>query len=85
MLRPGALVVDVGVNVVPGGIVGDVDFASAREVAGAITPVPGGLGPVTNAILLQQVMRAARDLARGPGRRSLRTVARRPLRHAVAR
>ncbi len=85
MLRPGALVVDVGVNVVPGGIVGDVDFASAREVAGAITPVPGGLGPVTNAILLQQVMRAARDLARGPGLPGLRTVTRRPLRHAAVR
>lgn len=85
MLRPGALVVDVGVNVAPTGIVGDVDFASAREVAGAITPVPGGLGPVTNAILLQQVVRAARDLARGPGRRSLRAVTRRPLRQVASR
>ncbi|MDQ3871930.1 MAG: bifunctional 5,10-methylenetetrahydrofolate dehydrogenase/5,10-methenyltetrahydrofolate cyclohydrolase [Chloroflexota bacterium] len=84
MLRPGSLVVDVGVNVVPSGIVGDVDFPSARKVAAAITPVPGGLGPVTNAILLQQVMRAARDLARGPERRGLRTATRRSLRRAGA-
>jgi methylenetetrahydrofolate dehydrogenase (NADP+)/methenyltetrahydrofolate cyclohydrolase len=77
MLRRGALVVDVGINVVPGGIVGDVDLASAREVAAAITPVPGGLGPVTNAILLQHVLRAARDIAEHPAGRPLRAVARR--------
>jgi methylenetetrahydrofolate dehydrogenase (NADP+) / methenyltetrahydrofolate cyclohydrolase len=60
MLQPGALVVDVGINVVPTGIVGDVDFESASEVAGAITPVPGGVGPLTNAILLEHLVRAAR-------------------------
>jgi len=60
MLQPGALVVDVGINVVRGGIVGDVDFDSARGVAEAITPVPGGVGPVTNAILLEHLIRAAR-------------------------
>ncbi|HUG46803.1 MAG TPA: bifunctional 5,10-methylenetetrahydrofolate dehydrogenase/5,10-methenyltetrahydrofolate cyclohydrolase [Candidatus Limnocylindria bacterium] len=60
MLQPGALVVDVGINVVPEGIVGDVDFESAREVAGAITPVPGGVGPLTNAVLLEHLLRAAR-------------------------
>ena len=49
MLKPGAVVVDVGINVVDGHIVGDVDFASAVEVASAITPVPGGVGPLTNA------------------------------------
>jgi methylenetetrahydrofolate dehydrogenase (NADP+)/methenyltetrahydrofolate cyclohydrolase len=64
MLKRGALVVDVGINVVPGGIVGDVEFESARRVAAAITPVPGGLGPVTNAILMQHLLRAARDIAR---------------------
>jgi methylenetetrahydrofolate dehydrogenase (NADP+)/methenyltetrahydrofolate cyclohydrolase len=80
MLKRGALVVDVGINVVPGGIVGDVDFHSAREVAAAITPVPGGLGPVTNAILMQHVVRAAKDLERGSGRRTLRAVTRRRVR-----
>ncbi len=59
MLRPGATVVDVGINVVGDAIVGDVDFESARTVAGAITPVPGGVGPVTNAILLTHLVRAA--------------------------
>jgi methylenetetrahydrofolate dehydrogenase (NADP+) / methenyltetrahydrofolate cyclohydrolase len=60
MLHPGALVVDVGINVVGGQIVGDVDFDSAVKVAAAITPVPGGVGPVTNAVLLEHLVRAAR-------------------------
>jgi methylenetetrahydrofolate dehydrogenase (NADP+)/methenyltetrahydrofolate cyclohydrolase len=85
MLKRGAIVVDVGINVVPDGIVGDVEFASAREVAAAITPVPGGLGPVTNAILMQHVVSAARDLASGSGRRALKTVTRRPLRRVASR
>jgi methylenetetrahydrofolate dehydrogenase (NADP+)/methenyltetrahydrofolate cyclohydrolase len=59
MLRPGAVVVDVGINVVDGHLCGDVDFASAREVASAITPVPGGVGPLTNALLLTHLIRAA--------------------------
>jgi methylenetetrahydrofolate dehydrogenase (NADP+)/methenyltetrahydrofolate cyclohydrolase len=59
MLRPGAVVVDVGINVVDGQIVGDVDADSARPVASAITPVPGGVGPVTNALLLTHLVRAA--------------------------
>ena len=59
MLQPGAVVVDVGINVVDGRLVGDVDFESARQVASALTPVPGGVGPVTNALLLTHVMRAA--------------------------
>ncbi len=59
MLRPGAVVVDVGINVVDGRIVGDVDFESARTVASAITPVPGGVGPLTNALLLTHLIRAA--------------------------
>jgi methylenetetrahydrofolate dehydrogenase (NADP+)/methenyltetrahydrofolate cyclohydrolase len=74
MLKPGAVVVDVGINVVDGRIVGDVDFESAREVASAITPVPGGVGPLTNALLLTHLIRAAerqaaeRDAARSsPG------------------
>ena len=59
MLKPGAVVVDVGINVVDGRIVGDVEFESAREVASAITPVPGGVGPLTNALLLTHLIRAA--------------------------
>ena len=59
MLKPGAVVVDVGINVVDGRIVGDVDFASAVTVVSAITPVPGGVGPLTNAILLTHLIRAA--------------------------
>jgi methylenetetrahydrofolate dehydrogenase (NADP+)/methenyltetrahydrofolate cyclohydrolase len=59
MLKPGAVVIDVGINLVDGHLVGDVDFASAREVAGAITPVPGGIGPLTNALLLAHLVRAA--------------------------
>lgn len=63
MLRRGVVVVDVGINVVEGRLVGDVDFESASRVASAITPVPGGVGPVTNALLLTHVMRAAWDQA----------------------
>jgi methylenetetrahydrofolate dehydrogenase (NADP+)/methenyltetrahydrofolate cyclohydrolase len=63
MLRPGAVVIDFGINVgADGAVVGDVDFASAVEVAGMITPVPGGTGPVTNMMLVRNVLQAARDL-----------------------
>jgi methylenetetrahydrofolate dehydrogenase (NADP+)/methenyltetrahydrofolate cyclohydrolase len=68
MLKPGAVVIDVGINVVDGKLVGDVDFESAREVAAAITPVPGGVGPLTNALLLAHLVRAAqRQAAERPG------------------
>ena len=60
MVRTGAVVIDVGINRLPdGSIVGDVDFASAAEVAGAITPVPGGVGPMTIAVLLRNTIVAA--------------------------
>jgi methylenetetrahydrofolate dehydrogenase (NADP+) / methenyltetrahydrofolate cyclohydrolase len=59
MLKPGAVVVDVGINLVEGHVRGDVDFESARDVASAITPVPGGVGPLTNALLLTHLIRAA--------------------------
>lgn len=63
MLRPGAVVIDFGINVrEDGSVVGDVDFASAAEVAAAITPVPGGTGPLTNVMLLRNVLQAARDV-----------------------
>jgi methylenetetrahydrofolate dehydrogenase (NADP+)/methenyltetrahydrofolate cyclohydrolase len=66
-LKPGATVIDVGINRVDGKLVGDVDFASAGEVAGAITPVPGGVGPMTIAVLLRNTLVAAHARA-GLGR-----------------
>ena len=63
MLSPGVVVVDVGINVVGEELVGDVDFESAKDVVAAITPVPGGVGPLTNALLLRHLLRAARDQA----------------------
>ena len=65
MLNPGVLIADVGINVVPEGIVGDVDFEAASRLAAAITPVPGGVGPLTNAVLLEHLVRAARWQATG--------------------
>src|SRR5690606_14969290 len=60
MIKPGAVVIDVGINRLPSGcLVGDVDFEGAREVAGAITPVPGGVGPMTNAMLLVNTLEDA--------------------------
>ena len=59
-VKPGAAVIDVGVNRTEDGLVGDVDFDAAVEVAGAISPVPGGVGPMTIAMLLQNTLRAAR-------------------------
>ncbi len=64
-LKPGAVVVDVGINRIGAAdgtsrLVGDVDFASAERVAGAITPVPGGVGPMTVACLMQNTLAAAR-------------------------
>jgi methylenetetrahydrofolate dehydrogenase (NADP+)/methenyltetrahydrofolate cyclohydrolase len=58
-LKPGATVIDVGINRVEGGLRGDVDFESAASVAGAITPVPGGVGPMTIACLLRNTLVAA--------------------------
>ncbi|NBT90114.1 MAG: bifunctional 5,10-methylenetetrahydrofolate dehydrogenase/5,10-methenyltetrahydrofolate cyclohydrolase [Verrucomicrobia bacterium] len=70
-VKPGATVVDVGVNRLPDSthprgyrLVGDVDFASVQSVAGAITPNPGGVGPMTIALLLSNTARAAEDLSR---------------------
>jgi methylenetetrahydrofolate dehydrogenase (NADP+) / methenyltetrahydrofolate cyclohydrolase len=63
MVREGATVIDVGTNRTDDGLVGDVDFEAARERAGAITPVPGGVGPMTRAMLLVNTLRAARRAA----------------------
>ena len=60
MVKPGAVVVDVGINRTDTGLVGDVDFDAVREVAGHITPVPGGVGPLTITMLLKNTLTAAR-------------------------
>ncbi|NND96586.1 MAG: bifunctional 5,10-methylenetetrahydrofolate dehydrogenase/5,10-methenyltetrahydrofolate cyclohydrolase [Pirellulaceae bacterium] len=60
MIKPGAIVIDVGINRVDDKLVGDVDFQPALEVAGAITPVPGGVGPLTIAMLLHNTLLAAK-------------------------
>jgi len=60
MVKPGACVIDVGVNRLPDGkLAGDVDFAAVKEIAGSITPVPGGVGPMTVAMLIVNTVRAA--------------------------
>jgi methylenetetrahydrofolate dehydrogenase (NADP+)/methenyltetrahydrofolate cyclohydrolase len=61
MVRPGAVVLDVGVNRVAGSLVGDVDFATVSQVASALTPVPGGVGPMTVAMLLRNTVEAFKD------------------------
>ena len=65
MVKPGAVVIDVGINRTDDGMVGDVDFESAKEVAGWITPVPGGVGPMTVAMLMANTVRAAEARANG--------------------
>ncbi len=69
MIRPGAVVVDVGINAVDGKLVGDVDFASVEPLASAITPVPGGVGPMTITMLLHNTLRAAELQVKGRVRR----------------
>jgi methylenetetrahydrofolate dehydrogenase (NADP+)/methenyltetrahydrofolate cyclohydrolase len=67
MVKPGAAVIDVGINRLPGGkLAGDVDFASVQRVAGCITPVPGGVGPMTIAMVIANtVLAAERSIAPG--------------------
>ena len=60
MVKPGAVVVDVGINRTDDGLVGDVDFDGVAPVASHITPVPGGVGPLTVTMLLENTLRAAR-------------------------
>jgi methylenetetrahydrofolate dehydrogenase (NADP+) / methenyltetrahydrofolate cyclohydrolase len=65
-VRPGATVIDVGVNRTDAGLVGDVDFDAVVDIAGAITPVPGGVGPMTRAMLLVNTLRAAKARRAAP-------------------
>ena len=58
MVRPGVAILDFGASIVDGKMVGDVDYASVEPIAGAITPVPGGTGPMTNVMLLKNTLRA---------------------------
>lgn len=64
MIKPGAIVIDVGINRVDGKVVGDVDYEAAKEVAGWITPVPGGVGRMTITMLLLNTLEAAEKCAR---------------------
>jgi len=64
MVKPGAVVIDVGINRTDDGLVGDVDFEAVSEVASWITPVPGGVGPLTRVMLLVNTLTAARQLER---------------------
>jgi methylenetetrahydrofolate dehydrogenase (NADP+) / methenyltetrahydrofolate cyclohydrolase len=67
MVKPGAAVIDVGINRNAGRIVGDVDFAAVKDVAGWITPVPGGVGPMTIAMVIANTLHAAERIAMGRG------------------
>jgi methylenetetrahydrofolate dehydrogenase (NADP+)/methenyltetrahydrofolate cyclohydrolase len=68
MVKPGAVVIDVGINQLDGKTVGDVDFDAVKEIAGAITPVPGGVGPMTIATLMENTFRAAKVRTCGSAR-----------------
>ena len=61
MVQPGATVIDVGINRSDDGLVGDVDFPAVSQIAGQITPVPGGVGPLTVSMLLHNTLQAARN------------------------
>ncbi len=66
-VKPGAAVIDVGINRLPQGLAGDVDFAAVRDRAGLLTPVPGGVGPMTIAMLLRNTLTAAQRRRTGGG------------------
>lgn len=76
-VKPGATVVDVGIHYTPNGIRGDVDTATIASVAGAVTPVPGGVGPMTVAMLLRNIVTAA-QMAASLRDRASRNTTRRP-------
>jgi methylenetetrahydrofolate dehydrogenase (NADP+)/methenyltetrahydrofolate cyclohydrolase len=64
IIRPGAVVLDAGTSESEGGIVGDIDFDSIKDAAGFVSPVPGGIGPVTVAMLLSNVLKVAQSVQR---------------------
>jgi len=64
MVKPGAVVIDVGINRVDGRLIGDVEFETVKEIAGYITPVPGGVGPMTIAMLMHNTVQAALEQQR---------------------
>jgi methylenetetrahydrofolate dehydrogenase (NADP+) / methenyltetrahydrofolate cyclohydrolase len=66
MVNPGCVVIDCGINTTPSGVVGDVQFDDVRSLASAITPVPGGVGPVTSMMVMAQTVEAAERLAAEP-------------------
>lgn len=67
-VKPGSVVIDVGINRMPDGkLAGDVDFESVKEIAGYITPVPGGVGPMTITMLMRNTVKAAQAAARAEG------------------
>jgi methylenetetrahydrofolate dehydrogenase (NADP+)/methenyltetrahydrofolate cyclohydrolase len=70
-ISDGAVVIDVGINRVDGKLVGDVDFDAVVDKAGAITPVPRGVGPMTITMLLHNTLKAYRFQTRGTGARAL--------------
>jgi methylenetetrahydrofolate dehydrogenase (NADP+)/methenyltetrahydrofolate cyclohydrolase len=82
MVKPGAAVIDVGINRTDAGLVGDVDFQAVKEVAGHITPVPGGVGPLTIAMLLRNTLQAAKlqaqSKSKGPGTKDVKTAVKGP-------
>lgn len=65
MIKPGAIVVDAGINEIPGGICGDVDFDEVKEVAGMISPVPGGVGSLTTVLIMKNVLKGITLQRRG--------------------
>jgi methylenetetrahydrofolate dehydrogenase (NADP+)/methenyltetrahydrofolate cyclohydrolase len=66
MVKKGAIIIDVGINRIDGKIVGDVDFENVKKVASAITPVPGGVGPMTIAMLLSNTLESAKRSNHSP-------------------
>jgi methylenetetrahydrofolate dehydrogenase (NADP+)/methenyltetrahydrofolate cyclohydrolase len=75
-IKPGAIVIDVGINRLPDGkLTGDVDFTSVQRVAGAITPVPGGVGPLTVAMLIRNTINACRAVADSRGNAACKSFA----------
>jgi methylenetetrahydrofolate dehydrogenase (NADP+)/methenyltetrahydrofolate cyclohydrolase len=67
MVKPGAVVIDVGINRLPDGtLCGDVDFEAVKEIVSAISPVPGGVGPLTITMLLQNTLTAAKEKDNSP-------------------